>query len=179
MVAWVGVAFDQAGGAEGCEVLADEGLACAECLGELGGGAGFVGESPHDLLAAPVGEQVERGQFGAGGPVVARVGLRVVSVMHLLGVGVPRIARAQALCGASGVRFAVRSFAYIWRRRGGRSLVGLVDCGAVRTLVVPQGWMEWLYRGVPGSDLLSMSRATGRGWRSGVPCGPPKRPFCK
>jgi hypothetical protein len=52
-------------------VLADERLAASDGLRERGRGARLVRKLPHDPLAEPVGEHVERGQHGWRGPAFA------------------------------------------------------------------------------------------------------------
>src|ERR1700683_1413628 len=80
----IGVALNESSGAHEREVVADEWLAGGECAGARGGGAGFVGERPHDPLAQMVGEHAERRKLGRGRPAVVVELLRVASVMHLL-----------------------------------------------------------------------------------------------
>lgn len=59
-VAFVGLGFDQPGLAEVAEVLAHCRLAALDAAGELGDGAGLVGELPDDRLPDRVCEQGER-----------------------------------------------------------------------------------------------------------------------
>lgn len=76
-VARVAAGFYEPGGAQDRQVFADERLACLQ--GERGRGAWFVRERPHDPLAQPVAEEVERRQLGGCGPAVGVAFLRADS----------------------------------------------------------------------------------------------------
>lgn len=83
-VVLVRVRFDEAGVAEVAEVFADGWLAAVDAVGEVGDGAGLVGEFPDDRLPDGVAEQFERAEPGRRERVaVARV--HALSGMHLFG----------------------------------------------------------------------------------------------
>ena len=114
VVAGVAVGLYEPGGAQDRQVFADERLACAEGAGERGRGTWLVRERPHDLLAQPVGQEVERRERRWCGPAVAAGFSYVPVVMHLLWSVFP------------GSRVSMRvSAGWCWRRVGAFAPVGV------------------------------------------------------
>lgn len=163
-VVWIGVCFYESGGAEDRQVLADEWLADVEGAGERGRGAGFVRERPHDLLSAPVGEQVECGQRRGCRPAVSADSLRVFSVMHLL---------FSVLPGSHGF---MRASALSPGWRAGRICPVWVPCAASlrseKAITGRENPVAVVYRRVPPLALLLLSGQPAGISVKGVPLAP-------